>query len=568
MQLQNVERPFPDGNTQLESILLQHICQKNYSPHAVVVPAESVSAKEYLQKLKYVTTVACMCRNYHSPCECKACPCKSEGSQVLGDTRCGCGTMVFSAYKDTNTFVRYFMSWDYVMRNLTSIGRRLVRTAISKYPGRLMRVPPTYFSSFLERNTIANLRFSGIAGYYEGQLKSNESVVIPLGVAEIDALRCPGDKKLPNSVRENLRTNTEGGNSDWVKIPSGSKRKRDGGAYMFFNPIELVPYTQPEGSMTCVAHSAASLMAVLATSDTDRWKALEYGARFMILQATDHEGDYPEDRHWRILIQQVLKDYGGQVVTVTGSFDCTLELALKNPSAANLVLLKSRNAYPHVVGIIGQKLYDPSEHVVLEHNRHNLDLICGGKGQYLGIVWADQFRRRSVPNERYQRELCLLVPSISNNYYLSPPASVLEAAMMASASAAHEFGMHNIAKGMATRARKRTSNSNRQLASAELCHIIKESFDALLADTRSVRFEVCLIRSPAMECLQRAAFGIAKLKHKSRNIIVSFCGQTLFVPWFPNALRLTTDNLAWLAETNNPAIEWTYLVAEAGFIFT
>lgn len=57
-----------------------------------------------------------------------------------------------------------------------------------------------------------------------------------------------------------------------------------------------------------------------------------------------------------------------------------------------VVLLKQRQkeAYPHCVTFYKDMIFDSSFKFALKRSRDNLDYICGGKGNYVGVWWAKQ----------------------------------------------------------------------------------------------------------------------------------------------------------------------------------
>ena len=59
-----------------------------------------------------------------------------------------------------------------------------------------------------------------------------------------------------------------------------------------------------------------------------------------------------------------------------------------------VVLLKRKGkaSYPHCVAFYKNMIFDSSFSHVLKKNRKNLDYICGGEGQYLGVWWSKQLQ--------------------------------------------------------------------------------------------------------------------------------------------------------------------------------
>ena len=59
-----------------------------------------------------------------------------------------------------------------------------------------------------------------------------------------------------------------------------------------------------------------------------------------------------------------------------------------------VVRLKSKREYPHCVAFYRNMILDPTEPRALLLTRKNLDGICGGQGQYLGIDWARKLQHK------------------------------------------------------------------------------------------------------------------------------------------------------------------------------
>lgn len=565
---------------ELEKRLMANVCEPGFRPEVAVIKWERVSSTTHLKFLKYVTTLSCSCVAYAS-CKCGGHTCACKDSQLLGDEDCNCGTRAYSYYG--NQFIKYdpledhrsiLMSWAFVFHPMSIIGRKLIRTLVDRFPdGRLIRVPQVYFLTYLEGKEISHIRATGIPGYFEGKLKSDPSIIVPLSIVEIDALRVPGNKPIKTETREMLVKNDQDGSTSWVKLPAGGKqtKKEEFDGLHFFEPIEPLEFPQEEGSLNCIAHSAASLLWHVSKRDNFRrdWFCLGHGAMYLINEAEAIPSKYHTDRDWYNMIQQTLKDYGWQLLSLDPKTTCIFEVALRNPRAPHLVLLKSENAYGHAVGIVGNMLFDCSERVLLLLNRHNLDLICGGPGCYKGFERADEFfepiKCWDKPGLGYPHKVSLYVPTIENPFVLRKPATYLEMCLWTATAAVAHLKWIRVGNKLMKEARTRSNNGKKNHQGASLAKNIDEAMAIAVAEMTSQDLTYYKANTDADHCeminfierMRKPQLGLAQLKGAcNRHIFVSWTGDVMFVPWLPVAIHFTYGNVQWVAQATEPKVEW------------
>ena len=282
-----------------------------------------------------------------------------------------------------------------------------------RLPGSWIEIPSTFHRTSRRKFAIQRIR---IASGHPDMLVGVDSrgVIHPLDVSWLDtAVYGVGEIPLENWVKEKIKAGLESGaHHEWVPIPTGSRKRRkgpEGGqekqhkrghhgpargdaavALVLAKPKRRLTVLQREGTNCC--YPAAAAVGIGMFAEDRRNEGLSISAKYIMSEGAKVEegaGDKKNRAVTRLLLR-TLQVWGYCVRNMTAE---QVEAAAGSTMCEPIIVrLRSRGEYPHCVAFYKDMILDPTEPCALSRTRENLDMICGGKGCYLGIGWAKKLQ--------------------------------------------------------------------------------------------------------------------------------------------------------------------------------
>lgn len=178
------------------------------------------------------------------------------------------------------------------------------------------------------------------------------------------------------------------GECPWIKTGPGCRRSALTNRSVVCPPRDLHPtfctnvrirYRQVEGEFKCYIASFASAVAVAGMLSESR--ALhEKGC-------SKPEGARTNDYVHRVIEQHFRGKYEFRRCRKANRFN---PFVFSGYLTVVLLKQKQKDAYPHCVTFYKDWIFDSSFPLALTRTRENLDYICGGRGNFIGVKWAKQ----------------------------------------------------------------------------------------------------------------------------------------------------------------------------------
>ena len=254
-----------------------------------------------------------------------------------------------------------------------------------------LQLPDVFQRKLFDESQMTSCRkMPGCFGDVEGYLgRDNHGTVFPLAASWFD------DNPEDRQHKKELDQNAANLKYPWIRVRPG---KRSGLRTRLYKsvlqdltslqptisvPQTRIVYRQYEGERNCYLTSFASALHAFGMQSDSRI----IHALGRAMPVTEHPNSFMHrivEKHFRGSFQ--LKKCRDK----KNRFD-----PLRNRCTFPTVVLlkqKGKHSYPHCVSFYRNMLFESSLPFALKKTRDNLDYVCGGTGEYLGVWWSKRLQ--------------------------------------------------------------------------------------------------------------------------------------------------------------------------------
>ena len=271
-----------------------------------------------------------------------------------------------------------------VKQILTDAGYHIVMEACRF--NHLAEVPKEFLRAKLDITQITAIRMAS-EEIYEGKA---DNKTFPICKEWLEKAQDKNDVPLARAFVEDLKKNMREDEDEFVDIPGGTKGGQnncDCVRYAYAKPHRLIKYQQVPMSYTCMVDAVAS--AVHELSKNVKCKKLAIAAKQMSARGRQLRPNGKMPGKVYKIVEQELKACGYEVRSLKKTV-CPWRIKGEFPVWVQTKSKKKRN--PHCIAIYRNMIFDPSEERAMKMTRNNVDMICGGRGKYLGVKWIKGIR--------------------------------------------------------------------------------------------------------------------------------------------------------------------------------